>query len=856
MNESETRINSPPPIKEKAAEEGSVVEGEKENQTPEAVISIDDDANINPTSIKSKTQSELSISSKTSLDEKPKNSPARKPRRTKAEMEKEKKEKEEQRKRKAEELAKKKAEKEREKEEKRKAKELADQERAEKKRLENEEKQRKAAEREKIRLEKEEKEKQAREEREKKQKEKDEAKRKKEDLEKRRLEEKEKERLLIEEREEKARQQRAKFFQSFSKKRLSTKIEKIEDEPRWTPFVAHKEQFLCPVIYRQWSESEEDDFEKFLKLLREKGFSCEESKYFHELKNRPFRRRPKRERRKKTDDECFLINPELEQALKEGARFKYFNFHTDYRPPFYGTNRSTSTEINPRRPLALDPNLDYEYDSGEDWEEEPEGEDVESGNEKMSDEEEMDEDDQDGFFVPHGYLSDDEENAACDPDDPEDRRPKLTEKELQEREERFQKMRKRRLRKLIAFTEGPIYSDEEDDDKPQLENMSYDQKTKEFDWEEVICLREGSPDPLRDYSDNEIGSLDGIWNEIASSEEECDIENVELDEDEEEDLVELEDQFPSDEEDFVELENPMWDNSAMRNWSDFDEVKEQLLKREEEYAAPEDDAMEVEKTQKSEDQLFCTESPEKTRMRRKIWAHPSGASVSCARATTYLDVCDLNMILKDGKITIAPGIEPEASESEEVEEFMENEDSEHEEEQEVEEDGGEIQGEVIEILSSDGEGDSEGHESEEIPDTEDEQEVEQPEAVSEVDEDDDDLDNVEDDEDDEESLGDEDSDEDEEELEDPEEHDSIPCGGNFDDEQENNKLGEKRKVSPARRQLNFEDPKNNDEAPQKEPVAPIVIDSDSNPPAPIEETPKEEKVNILIPKKKKKKDKS
>ena len=83
----------------------------KENQTPEAVISIDDDANINPTSIKSKTQSELSISSKTSLDEKPKNSPARKPRRTKAEMEKEKKEKEEQRKRKAEELAKKKAEK-------------------------------------------------------------------------------------------------------------------------------------------------------------------------------------------------------------------------------------------------------------------------------------------------------------------------------------------------------------------------------------------------------------------------------------------------------------------------------------------------------------------------------------------------------------------------------------------------------------------------------------------------------------------------------------------------------------------------------------------------------------------------
>ncbi len=28
----------------------------------------------------------------------------------------------------------------------------------------------------------------------------------------------------------------------------------------------------------------------------------------------------------------------------------------------------------------------------------------------------MDEEDQDGFFVPHGYLSDDEENVARDPD--------------------------------------------------------------------------------------------------------------------------------------------------------------------------------------------------------------------------------------------------------------------------------------------------------------------------------------------------------------------------------------------------------------------------------------------------------
>ena len=34
MNESETRINSPPPKKEKAAEEGSVVESEKVRPLP------------------------------------------------------------------------------------------------------------------------------------------------------------------------------------------------------------------------------------------------------------------------------------------------------------------------------------------------------------------------------------------------------------------------------------------------------------------------------------------------------------------------------------------------------------------------------------------------------------------------------------------------------------------------------------------------------------------------------------------------------------------------------------------------------------------------------------------------------
>ena len=53
---------------------------------------------------------------------------------------------------------------------------------------------------------------------------------------------------------------------------------------------------------------------------------------------------------------------------------------------------------------------------------------------------------------------------------------------------------------------------------------------------------------------------------------------MQLDDDEEESLVDAEDLNPSDEEDFVELENQAWDNSEMKNWSDFEKVRDMLVK--------------------------------------------------------------------------------------------------------------------------------------------------------------------------------------------------------------------------------------------------------------------------------------
>lgn len=52
--------------------------------------------------------------------------------------------------------------------------------------------------------------------------------------------------------------------------------------------------------------------------------------------------------------------------------------------------------------------FDYEVDSDDEWEDEPEGESIIS-NEDLEEEQVLgEEDEDDGFFVPHGHLSDDE----------------------------------------------------------------------------------------------------------------------------------------------------------------------------------------------------------------------------------------------------------------------------------------------------------------------------------------------------------------------------------------------------------------------------------------------------------------
>ncbi|XP_076955158.1 chromatin assembly factor 1 subunit FAS1-like [Bidens hawaiensis] len=87
-------------------------------------------------------------------------------------------------------------------------------------------------------------------------------------------------------------------------------------------------------------------------------------------------------------------------------------FDKSHRPAFYGYWPKKSEVVRARCPLAKDPELDYEIDSDEEWEEEEPGESL-SDCEKEEDDENLsiadDEDEsEDGFFVPDGYLSENE----------------------------------------------------------------------------------------------------------------------------------------------------------------------------------------------------------------------------------------------------------------------------------------------------------------------------------------------------------------------------------------------------------------------------------------------------------------
>ncbi|KAI3762306.1 hypothetical protein L1987_52731 [Smallanthus sonchifolius] len=111
----------------------------------------------------------------------------------------------------------------------------------------------------------------------------------------------------------------------------------------------------------------------------------------------------------KLDDAWSEIGSQKSSRCKQ-----LLQFDKSHRPAFYGYWPKKSDVVS--CPLVKDPNLDYEIDSDEEWEEEEPGESL-SDCEMEEDDENMEEnlskaddedESEDGFFVPDGYLSENE----------------------------------------------------------------------------------------------------------------------------------------------------------------------------------------------------------------------------------------------------------------------------------------------------------------------------------------------------------------------------------------------------------------------------------------------------------------
>ncbi|KAJ8753052.1 hypothetical protein K2173_011820 [Erythroxylum novogranatense] len=96
-------------------------------------------------------------------------------------------------------------------------------------------------------------------------------------------------------------------------------------------------------------------------------------------------------------------------------RKQLLQFDKSHRPAFYGIWPKQSQVVGPRQPFKKDPTLDYDFDSDEEWEEEDPGEslsDCDKDDEENLDEgfskADEEEESEDGFFVPDGYLSESE----------------------------------------------------------------------------------------------------------------------------------------------------------------------------------------------------------------------------------------------------------------------------------------------------------------------------------------------------------------------------------------------------------------------------------------------------------------
>ncbi|XP_071082873.1 chromatin assembly factor 1 subunit A-like [Haliotis cracherodii] len=353
--------------------------------------------------------------------------------------------------------------KEKKEQERLEAKKKRDEEKAEKERKKKEEKDKKERERQekKDQLEREKQEKLQQ---------KEEEKKKKQEMIDAKLEEKRKkdeEKQKEEDEKNKKKQKEKQTFTSFFiKKAQSQTPSKVKEQSHFfMPFEVKKDMFLAPRTRRELQEEDKAALDQHLQTQESQPL------YIKEITNSSYQKKQSSRTLPRltvsppvdVDDEdsvkCMDVMEEEKNKNLVRHHCKLLQFHTNYRPPYYGTWRKKSTVLNPRKPFKQDTELfDYEVDSDDEWEEEEPGESVSSSEDEGDEKEDKDEDEEeeeDGWMVPHGYLSEDE---GCEQD--EEITPDVLKARQMAKQEAWEAEQKRQKQPVRAVVIGVAWEGE------------------------------------------------------------------------------------------------------------------------------------------------------------------------------------------------------------------------------------------------------------------------------------------------------------------------------------------------------------------------------------------------------------
>ncbi|XP_076330479.1 uncharacterized protein LOC143236094 [Tachypleus tridentatus] len=283
-----------------------------------------------------------------------------------------------------------------------------------------------------------------------------EEKKKKDEERQKKLEEK---RRAEEEEERKKEKAKATFASFFVKAEPNFVISEEKQQGIFLPFEVKQNMVLAPVVPE--FSSANFDKENMEKQLQGQGPRMTYLEELKKEKHKPFWTK-KCQKVEINEEEDIFIESE-ERKMRPKLKVKLLQFCENVRPPYWGTWRKISTSVNPRRPFSRDVIFDYEVDSDEEWEEGGPGESLSGTEDEKESEDEYEVDNE--FFVPHGYLSTDEEQD--DEGNPVDT-PETHKLRLKVREEEFEAERKNKCPTLKPQMIGCLW---DDDDRPGQEEL-------------------------------------------------------------------------------------------------------------------------------------------------------------------------------------------------------------------------------------------------------------------------------------------------------------------------------------------------------------------------------------------------